>query len=154
METRVLQAVKLFESGYNCAQSVFTTYADLVGMDHEKALMISCPLGAGVGRMREVCGAVTAMSMLLGLKEGNADPSDQEAKAYVYAKTRQIADCFKEESGSIICKELLGIDGREDSAAPSVRTKDFYEKRPCGRLIALAAQIIEDIIFTEEFKKQ
>ena len=80
MESRVQDAVMLFESGFNCAQSVFAAYADLFGMDRETALKLACPMGAGVGRMREVCGTVSAMAMLSGLKMGNTDPSDEEAK--------------------------------------------------------------------------
>ena len=149
MVSRVNDAITLFESGYNCAQSVFAAYAELLGMDQKTALKISCPMGAGIGRMREICGAVSAMSMLLGLKEGNTDVNDQDAKQRVYEKTRQMADRFKEESGSIICRELLGMEEREESAAPTVRTAAFYESRPCKKLVEKAAQIIEDIIFED-----
>ncbi|MGN1148334.1 MAG: C-GCAxxG-C-C family protein [Lachnospiraceae bacterium] len=149
MESRVADAVALFESGYNCAQSVFAAYADLFGMEKEEALKLASPMGAGIGRMREVCGTVSAMSLLLGLKEGNADASDEEAKRRVYEKTRQMADRFKEENGSIICRELLGIAGREQSAAPSERTKQYYMTRPCSRLVASAAQIVEDVLLSE-----
>ena len=79
MESRVERAQELFRSGYNCAQSVFAAYADLFGMDRETALKISCPMGAGIGRMREVCGTVCAMSMLSGFVYGNTDPEDEEA---------------------------------------------------------------------------
>lgn len=154
MESRVQEAKALFLAGYNCAQSVFAAYADLLGMDRETALRLSCPMGAGVGRMREVCGVVSAMSMLLGLKEGNADPQNQEAKQRVYEKTREMADCFQARQGSIICRELLGLEGREESAAPSIRTPDFYEKRPCGRFIEEAARIIEETLFDEELPMQ
>lgn len=147
MESRVGEAVRLFESGYNCAQSVFAAYADLLGMDKETALKLASPMGAGIGRMREVCGTVSAMSLLLGLKEGNADALDEEAKKRVYEKTRAMADRFKEENGSIICRELLGITGREQSAAPSQRTESYYMTRPCSRLVASAAQIVEDELF-------
>ena len=148
MESRVAEAVALFESGYNCAQSVFATYADLFGMDKEAALRLSSPMGAGIGRMREVCGTVSGMSLLLGLKEGNADATDEAAKKRVYEVTRRMADRFKEENGSIICRELLGIVGREQSAAPSKRTQEYYMARPCSRLVASAAQIVETVLLT------
>lgn len=148
MESRVADAVALFESGYNCAQSVFATYADLLGMDRETALRMSSTMGAGIGRMREVCGTVSAMALLLGLKEGNADNTDEAAKTRVYEKTREMADRFKEENGSIICRELLGIMGREKSAAPSLRTAEYYAKRPCSRLVESAARIVEENLFT------
>lgn len=150
MKSRVKDAVAMFESGYNCAQSVFVTYAELFGMDRETALRISCPMGGGVGRMREICGTVSSMAMLGGLKTGNTDPDNQEAKTYNYELARRMADRFKEENGSMICRELLGIEEREESAAPSERTREYYADRPCSRLVACAAAIIEDTLFTAQ----
>ena len=139
------QAVETFYEGYNCAQSVFATYADLFGMDRETALRMSSAMGAGVGRMREICGAVSSMAMLAGLQEGNADPEDEEAKARIYTLVRKMSDRFRQENGSIVCRELLGIEpGAQESAAPQKRTKEYYESRPCPKLIACAARIIEE----------
>ena len=147
-ESRVEYALSLFKSGYNCAQSVFAAYADLLGMDTETALRMSSAMGGGIGRMREVCGTVSAMAMLAGLKEGNADPEDEEAKEHIYALVRRMSALFKEQQGTIICRELLGIEGMEESAKPSIRTPEFYASRPCGRIIACAAEIIEDVLFS------
>ena len=147
-ESRVEYALSLFKSGYNCAQSVFAAYADLLGMDTETALKMSSAMGGGIGRMREVCGTVSAMAMLAGLKEGNADPEDEEAKEHIYALVRRMSALFKEQQGTIICRELLGIEGMEESAKPSIRTPEFYASRPCGRIIACAAEIIEDVLFS------
>lgn len=149
MRSRVEDAVHMFESGYNCAQSVFTTYADLFGMERETALKLSSPMGAGVGRMREICGAVSGMALLAGLKEGNTDPANEEGKAAVYELVRAMSDRFKGETGSIICRELLGILEREENAAPEVRSKEYYQKRPCGRMVATAARIIEEYLLEE-----
>lgn len=149
MESRVKQAVATFESGYTCAQSVFSTYADLFGMDRETALKLASPMGGGIGRMREVCGAVSAMALLAGLKEGNTDPENEEGKEKIYLLTRKLADKFKEKNNSIICRELLGIEGREESAKPSARTREYYESRPCSRLIAEARAIIEEILLKD-----
>lgn len=146
-KSRVEYAYSLFENGYNCAQSVFAAYADLFGMDMQSALKLSSAMGGGIGRMREVCGAVSAMAMLAGLKEGNDDPENEEAKTHIYALVRQMSALFKERQGTIICRELLGIEGMEESAAPSKRTSEFYAARPCGRLITCAAQIVEDVLF-------
>lgn len=141
---RTKQAVETFYEGYNCAQSVFATYADCFGMDREMAFRMSSAMGAGVGRMREVCGAVSSMAMLAGLKEGNTDPQDEEAKERIYARVRQMSERFRKENGSIICKELLGITEVEESAKPQPRTREYYESRPCPHLIACAARIIEE----------
>ena len=142
MESRVERAQELFRSGYNCAQSVFAAYADLFGMDRETALKISCPMGAGIGRMREVCGTVCAMSMLSGFVYGNTDPEDEEAKKRAYEIVRRMAQEFQEENGTLLCRELLGISGMEESAAPSVRTPEYYATRPCLKIIGCAAPIL------------
>ncbi len=149
MLSRVEQAAATFEEGYTCAQSVFVTYADLFGMDRETALKLSSPMGGGMGRMREVCGVVSAMALLAGLKEGNTDPNNEEGKERIYLLTRQMADKFREQNGSIICRELLGIEGREESAKPSKRTKEYYMNRPCTRLVASAARIVEEMLLEE-----
>lgn len=149
MMSRVEEAVRTFESGYNCAQSVFVTYADLFGMDRQTALKISCPMGGGVGRMREVCGAVSAMSMLAGLKYGNTDPDDQEAKTYMYQLVQDMSSRFRQDMDSIVCRELLKDVPLSTGAAPQKRDKTFYETRPCSRIIALASKIIEDMLLTD-----
>ncbi len=146
MVSRVEQAVATFEAGYTCAQSVFVTYADLFGMDRETALKLSSPMGGGIGRMREVCGAVSAMALLAGLKEGNTDPANEEGKENIYLLTRRMAEKFKEQHDTIICRELLGIEGMEESAKPSERTPQYYEERPCLKVIATAARIVEEML--------
>lgn len=146
MNSRVERAVATFEEGFTCAQAVFSTYADLFGMDREMALKLSSPMGGGIGRMREVCGVVSAMAMLAGLKEGNTDPSDERGKEQIYQLTRQMAGKFKEEHKTIICRELLGIQGMEKSAKPSQRTEEYYRTRPCSRLVATASRIIEETL--------
>lgn len=150
MKSRVEQATATFEEGYTCAQSVFSTYADLFGMDRETALKLSSPMGGGIGRMREVCGAVSAMALLAGLKEGNTDPANEEGKEKIYLLTRQMAEKFREQFGTIVCRELLGIEGMEESAKPSVRTQQYYQERPCLQLIAAAAKIIEEMLLADK----
>lgn len=146
MESRVEKAEELFRMGYNCAQSVFAAYADLFGMDRESALRLSSPMGGGMGRMREVCGTVSAMALLSGLVDGNSDPCDQEKKTLVYDRVRKMSDAFAEENGSIICRELLGILGRELSAEPSLRTEEYYQVRPCIKFVRSAAKIIKNTL--------
>lgn len=151
MKSRVEQATATFEEGYTCAQSVFSTYADLFGMDRETALKLSSPMGGGIGRMREVCGAVSAMALLAGLKEGNTDPANEEGKEKIYLLTRQMSEKFREQFGTIVCRELLGIEGMEESAKPSVRTQQYYQERPCLQLIAAAAKIIEEMLLADKY---
>ncbi len=146
-ESRVGSAVEMFESGYNCCQAVFATYADLYGMDREMALKLASTMGAGIGRMREVCGAVSAMALLYGLKNGNIDPRDAKAKEETYTVVRNMADKFEAENGSIICRELLKLSvKREESAKPDERTKEYYMTRPCSKVVASAASIVEEYL--------
>lgn len=149
MQSRVEDAVRTFESGYNCAQSVFATYADIFGIDKETALKLSSPMGAGVGRMREICGTVCGMAMLAGLKEGNTDPENDEGKERIYSLVREMSDKFRDENGTIICRELLGKTRREQSARPEKRTREYYTGRPCSRLVASASRLIEEMLLED-----
>ncbi len=149
MVSRVEEAVRTFEAGYTCAQSVFVTYADLFGIDRETALKLTSAMGGGIGRMREVCGAVSSMALLAGLKEGNTDPANEEGKEKIYLLTRQLAEKFKQRHGTIICRELLGIEGMEKSARPSERTESYYNSRPCSGLVKTAAEIIEEMLLED-----
>lgn len=152
-KSRVEDAVKMFESGYACAQSVFTTYADLFGIDRETALRLSGPLSAGVGRMREVCGAVSGMAMISGLDRGFTDPGDSVSKAANYALVREMAAAFKEQHETIICRELLGLPEGveyEESSRAEARTPEYYASRPCSGAVRTAAALIEKMILNEE----
>lgn len=152
MKSRVQDAVDMFESGYACAQSVFVTYADLFGMDRETALKLSGAMSAGIGRMREVCGTVSAMAMLTGLKMGFTEPDEGETKTCCYAMIRRMSDAFRREQGTIICRELLGLpEGteREESARPEPRTPEYYRSRPCSGAVRTAAGLIEAYLLEE-----
>lgn len=149
MRSRIQEAVNMFEAGYNCCQAVFATYADVYGMDKETALKLASPMGAGIGRMREVCGTVSAMALLAGLKQGNIDPMNEDGKTEIYELVRKMSDTFQEQTGSIICRDLLGLMEREESARPDSRTKEYYNKRPCSKMVVTAARIIEETILEE-----
>ena len=152
MKSRVNEAVRLFKEGYNCSQSVFATYADLFGIDRETALKISCGFGGGFGRMREVCGTVSGMTLLAGMANGNPDNKNQQAKKENYDLVRYMAEEFKKQNGSIVCHELLGLTKPETSSTPEARTPQYYKKRPCADLVAMAAQIVEDTLFKDQIE--
>lgn len=141
IEERVNQAVHNFESGYNCAQSVFLAYSDVFELDLELAKKMSVSFGGGVGRMREVCGTVNAMAMLAGFKYPVFDPLDQEARARNYGMVQKMAALFKEKHGTIICRSLLPPEETSTNPAPSARTQQYYAKRPCGKYVEEAARI-------------
>lgn len=134
-----------FKQGYNCAQSVFLTYAENFGFDTETALKLSSSFGGGMGRMREVCGAVSAMFMIAGLKNGYTENNNDEIKAEHYTRIQKLANEFRKTHGTIICRELLGVDA-DDNPIPSKRTEQYYSERPCEEFIADICKIIDKYI--------
>lgn len=138
---RADRAEELFRQGYNCSQSVFAAFADAVGMTTEEAAKLASPFGAGFGKLREVCGAVSGMTMVAGRLNGYDDPSDYEAKKALYALVQKMCAEFEEKQGSIICRELLGLEKGEDIGEPSVRTEEYYRSRPCIGACRTAAEI-------------
>ena len=123
LEERVNRAVQNFEAGYKCAQSVFLAYSDIFELDMETAKKMSVSFGGGVGRMREICGTVSAMAMLAGFKYPVQDISDQEARTRNYAMVQKMADMFKEKNGTIICRNhcLLKTQQQRHRHRPPVR---------------------------------
>lgn len=144
------RAVELFKSGFNCSQSVFAAFCDKFGMDEATALRVSAGLGGGVGRMREVCGAVSGAAMLAGMVYGATQGADRAAKAKTYEVVQAIAAEFKKQNPSIVCRELLGLSNADTNPAPEARTEQYYKKRPCAQLVADAAAAAEKILFENE----
>ena len=139
IEERAERAVRNFESGYNCAQSVFLAYADLFDLELEQAKMMSVSFGGGMGRMREVCGTVSATAMLIGFRYPVEDPSDMEARTRNYAMTQKAFAFFKERFGTYICRELLPPEDQSTAPKPSERTAAYYAKRPCAKFVRQSA---------------
>lgn len=144
------KAGELFRQGYNCAQSVFCAFAEDIGMDFDTALKLSSSFGGGMGRLREVCGAVSAMFMIAGLKYGYTSPNDDITKAEHYERIQKLAKEFKKNNKTIICRELLGLDVKQDSPIPEKRTEQYYKSRPCEKLIMEAAEIISNYISSKK----
>lgn len=143
-------AKELFESGCNCCQAVLCAFLDETNLTKEDAMRISAGFGGGVGRMREVCGAVSGLTMVLSNKFASTDLDDKKAKADLYALIQQAAGEFREENGSIICRELLGLSEKSSSPVPEERTKAYYKKRPCSELVHCAAKIAEKYLDNAE----
>lgn len=142
IEVRVARAKELFHQGFNCSQSVFAACADLYGIEDEAlALRLSASFGGGIGRMRQTCGAACGMFMLAGLENGSATPHDAEGKKQNYALVQELAADFKQENGSLICSELLGIAPKLLNPTPAPRTEEYYQKRPCAEMVASAVRI-------------
>lgn len=131
------KAMALFREGYSCAQSVVLAYEDLLPLDRETLAKLSASFGGGIGGLREVCGTVSGMAMVLGFLYGNADPTDRTAKSEHYARVQELAGKFRERNGEIICKRLLGLEpvpGRE------------LKKRPCSEYVGDAAEFLAEYI--------
>lgn len=137
--THVEKAEAAFLSGMNCSQSVVLAFAEDFGMDGALAAKVSCGLGGGVGREREVCGTVTGAAMVLGLRHG-------EDKVVVYPHVQEFIRRFKEECGSIVCRELLAGVKVTTGGAPEPRTEEYYRKRPCVELVKLSVRILEELL--------
>lgn len=139
-------AMELFKRGYNCSQSVFLAFHEEYDMDFKTALRISSSFGAGMGRLREVCGAVTGMFMAAGMLYGYDDPKDNAGKTEHYKRIQYLAKEFEDQNRSIICRELLGLGKGKDSPVPEQRSEEYYKKRPCVELVGMAADIMEKYI--------
>lgn len=147
------KAKEYFKSGYNCSQSVFLAYAEEMGLNAETALKISSSFGGGMGRLREVCGAVSGMFMAVGLALGYTDKDDRNAKKEHYERIQYLAKEFEKLNGSIVCRTLLGLDVEHDNPTPAERNKEYYKKRPCVELVGDACRIL-DKYFQEQKEKE
>ena len=152
-DDRVQKAVELFMQGYNCSQSVFLAFADLYGMDEDMAKRVSAGFGGGVGRMRMMCGAVSGMVMLAGLDAGQTEGNDRKGKADCYAVVQGLGNKFKDENGSVICAELLGMKGCKvvkNSNIPDERNAEYYRVRPCSQKVENAARLFAEYLASKE----
>ena len=138
-------ASKYFTDGYNCAQSVFAAFSNEVGLSEKEALRYSSAFGGGMGRLREVCGAVSGMFMVLGALYGYDEAKDDGKKKELYKKVQCLAAKFEDEYKTIICRELLGVDGAQ-RPSPTPRNPEFYKTRPCLAFVRSAAQILSEFI--------
>jgi C_GCAxxG_C_C family probable redox protein len=142
IQKRVERAKELFHQGFNCSQAVFAACADIYGIEDEAlALRLAASYGGGIGRMRQTCGAACGMFLLAGLQNGSAIPGDAEGKKNNYTLVQDLAAKFKDENGSLICAELLGIAPKPQTPTPEARTEAYYQKRPCVEMVASAVRI-------------
>lgn len=156
MESRREQAMSYFKQGYNCAQAVALAHADLLPISKEDTAILVQSFGGGMGRLRQVCGAVTGMFFVAGALYGSSDPKDAESKKRNYEMVQQLAAEFEKKNGSIICGILLGLGKKEEEssvgseyrmgAVPEPRTTEYYKKRPCVELVGDACDVLAQII--------
>lgn len=165
MADRGTLAKEYFLKGYNCSQAVLLAFSDLTGLDEKTAMRMASSFGGGMGRMREVCGTVSASLMVLGILHGYdaTSPTMQEDKKAHYARVQEFAARFRAEVGTIVCREILeahakhleAMQGKTDeqieamrssSAVPTMRTAAYYQKRPCAQMAETAARILDEYL--------
>ena len=139
-----LKAAELFLQGYNCAQAVAVAFCDVTGQDEKFTAKMVSAFGGGMGRLREVCGAVSGMFFVLGQLYGYDTPGDDVAKKALYTRVQELANGFAAENGSIICREILKNPPTDPN--PSPRTAEYYAKRPCAKMVMTAAQLLDEFI--------
>lgn len=145
MENHAERAARLFREGCNCAQAVFLAYSDLTGMDRDTAIKVSASFGGGVGRLREICGAVSGAAMALGMICAPLDPNDQDAKAEHYRRVQAVAEKFRAKHETLICRELLD-DKAGSGHVPEKRTETYYKVRPCEQFVYDSAAALEEVL--------
>ena len=139
-----MYAAELFMEGYNCAQAVAIAFCDLTGFDKSTSAKLASSFGGGMGRLREVCGAVSGMLMVAGLLYGYDGPEEGAIKKEHYSRVQYLAGEFREKAGSIVCREIL--KNPPSDPTPSPRTAEYYSQRPCARMVYLAAEILDAYI--------
>lgn len=145
MMEREARARELFLAGNNCAQSVLMAFADVVGLTEEQAALVAVGFGGGMGRLRQNCGAYSAMVMVCGALSGAAGASSQRREE-VYARVQQVERLFRETFGTTQCAELLRIPPKPQSPRPEERTAAYYDSRPCAEIVAGAARLLEELM--------
>ena len=147
------KAAQLFLSGCNCSQAVVAAFCDETGLHEDLAKKLSSSFGGGMGRMREVCGAVSGMLMVLGVLYGYDDPGEKDrTKKAHYALVQELAGKFRERNGSIVCREIL--KNPPSGPSPTPRTAEFYKTRPCARLVTCAAELLDEYIATHPLEER
>ena len=140
------RAQELFYAGYNCAQAVFCAFAEDMGLDLDAAARLSSSFGGGLGRLRELCGALAGAELALGMLRGYSDVSDPALKSAHYARVRLLAERFRARNGTYLCRELLKDVQTTPGGEPEPRTPEFYARRPCLRLVGEAAALLEEML--------
>ena len=141
------KAVRYFTDGANCAQAIVLAFSDDLGMDEKTAAKLASSFGGGIGRLREVCGAVSGMMMVYGLLRGYDDLRDPAAKKAHYQNVQALAGRFREANGSIVCRELLELrKGENSDPSPTPRDAQFFHSRSCAGFVQSAVRILDEAL--------
>lgn len=140
-------AEKYFYEGFACSQAIVMAFNDLVNVDEETLLKMSLPFGGGLGRLRLTCGAFSGICMIASLLFSE-DKVSEENKKNVYSIIQELSKRFIERLSTLNCKELLEKASLEVEIGgnPESRNTEYYKKRPCGKIVYIAGEILEDYI--------
>lgn len=148
--TRAEKAKAYFLQGYNCSQAVALAFSDMLDMSENQIARAASGFGGGIGRMREVCGSVSGAVFVISNLYGYENPNDFNGKKQLYSDIQSFCRLFKDENGSIICRELLGITDGTGSSVPEERNSAYYTRRPCPEIVECAAKILENFLKNKE----
>ena len=140
MDERIKRAYDNHKKGYNCAQSVVCAYSDLLGVDEETLFKLSEGFGLGMGMM-STCGAVTGMFMAAGLVNSSGNLQACNTKPETMKIIKQLRDAFEQKNGSLICRELKGVDTRK-------------VLRSCDGCIEDAVRIVGETFFANQLSAE
>ena len=147
-----MKAAELFLNGYNCAQSVAVAFCDVTGLEEKTVARMVSAFGGGMGRLREVCGAVSGMFFVLSFLYGYDTAGDDESKKRLYTDVQALAAKFRQQCGSIVCREILNNPPSDPN--PSPRTAEYYKVRPCARMVLVAGQLMDEFIATHPLEER
>lgn len=145
-----IKAAEYFIQGYNCAQAVYMAFSDITGESEFDAAKVSSSFGGGIGGLREVCGAFCGLTMVVGKLYGYTDPKNDADKKRVYGIVQEMADKFKAEAKSVICREILKVPA--DGIIVSAEEEKYYKIRPCARMVMIASRILDEYIAANPVK--
>lgn len=154
LEEYAKKAGELFHEGYNCAQAVIAVFAEEIGLDMDTAMKFGASFGGGLGKMREVCGAVSSIAFAAGMKYGAYEIGNDVRKKEQYALVQELARRFREQNGTIICRELLHLEKGIYEATPEIRSTEYYKNRPCRKFVEDAARIFAEYVQEQEKKDE
>ena len=147
-----IKAEELFVNGCNCSQALVLAFSDLTGLDERTSMKLAAPFGGGIGRLREVCGAVSGMMMVLGLLYGYDDPGEKDArKKQLYKDVQALAAAFSAQNGSIVCRDILKNPPSDPNPTP--RSEAYYKHRPCSSMVVFAARLMDQFIADHPLEK-
>jgi C_GCAxxG_C_C family probable redox protein len=137
-------AKQYFYDGYACYQAIVLAFSDLLNMDKEQLIKVSLPFGGGIGRLRLTCGAFSGMLIVVSLLFSNYEDVE-ENKIKTYEIVQELAKRFEEVHTTLSCEKILELAqiDIQIGGSPEARTDEYYRKRPCGKIVYQAAEILE-----------